>query len=210
MSDFTLPLRSVAVVGMSSSGKTTFAFEYLKRSKVVCRFIFDDQGQASARLKVPLCSTRAELERSLSTRYSLFNPHIMFPGDIPGALKWWCNLVFETCKRGPGPKQVFIDEVWRHVSPSSIPQEFAVLIQQGRVEDIEVITATQRPHKLNESILGQIVELVCFRLQHRLALQALTDLDIDDAELSQIQNLPLGSFRSYNLQTGKIVSGKVF
>lgn len=210
MSDFTLPLRSVSVVGMSSSGKTTFAFEYLKKSPVACRFVFDDQGQASSRLKIPLASTRAEMERSLSCRWSLYNPHVDFPGDIPGAFKFWCKWVFETCKRGPGRKQVFIDEVWRHVSPSSIPQEFAVLIQQGRVEGIEVITATQRPHKLNESILGQIVELVCFRLQHRLALSALTDLDIEDSELKIIQNLPLGSFRSYNLQTGKIVFGKVF
>ena len=210
MPDFTNPLRSVGVVGMSSSGKTTFAFEYLKKSPVACRFIFDDQGQASARLKIPLSATRAELERSLATRWSLFNPHVDYPGDIPGAFVFWCKWVFDVCKRGPGRKQVFVDEVWRHVSPTSLPQEFAVLIQQGRVEGIEVITATQRPHKLNEAILGNIVELVCFRLQHRLALQALSDLDIDDAEVQKIQNIPLGSFRSYNLQTGKIVAGKVF
>jgi hypothetical protein len=207
--DFTLPLRSVAAVGMSSSGKTTFCFEYLKKSPVACRFIFDDQGQASARLKIPL-TTLATWDKALASRWLLFNPHVDFPGDTAAAFREFCRRVFETSKRGGGRKQVFVDEVWRHVSPSSIPQEFAVLIQQGRVEGIEVVTATQRPHKLNEAILGQIVELVCFRLQHRLALQALTDLDIDDAEIGKIQNLPLGSFRSYNLQSGKIVAGKVF
>lgn len=210
MSDYALPLRSVVIAGKSSSGKTTFAFRYLEKTPALCRFIFDDQGQASARLKVPLASSRAELERALSMRWVLFNPHVMFPGDLHGAFKFFCQWTFAACKRGPGRKQVFLDEVWRMVSPTSIPSEFAVLIQMGRVEGIEVITATQRPHKLNEAILGQAVELVCFRNEHRLALKAIADLDIDDPELKKIKNLPLGSFRSYNLQTGKIVSGKIF
>lgn len=210
MPNFAASLRGTGICGMPGSGKTTLAFCYLQNAPVSCRFIFDDRGQAAARLRLPHASTEAELERALATRWVCYNPHQMFPGDPVTALKFFCRWTYAASKRGPGHKLCFVDEVYRHCTPTHIPVELAVIAQEGRVEDLELVTATQRPHKWNESLMGQMTELICFRLQHRLALQALTDLDIGDADIERVRRLPLGSFISFNLEKGSSRTGKVF
>ena len=77
MSDYTLPPCSTLVVGMTGSGKTTFALRYLLNVSAACRFVFDDLGQVAARLRIPHASTSAELEAALSMRWVVFNPHLM-------------------------------------------------------------------------------------------------------------------------------------
>jgi len=47
--------------------------------------VFDDLGQIAARLAVRQANTAAELEAALSSRWVVFNPHRMFPGDASGA-----------------------------------------------------------------------------------------------------------------------------
>jgi DNA helicase HerA-like ATPase len=210
MSNFAAELRGTGIFGASGTGKTTLAFRYLQNSNVACRFIFDDRGQAAQRLKLSPVSTIAAMERALATRWVCYYPGAEFRGDTKAALKFFLAWVFNVSRRGGGRKIVFIDEVWRHVSPSSIPPELATIAQEGRVEELELVTATQRPHKLNESLLGQMTEIVCFRLQHRLALQCLTDLDIDDEHIQRVRNLASGSFVSFSLESGKIFTGRIF
>jgi GTPase SAR1 family protein len=40
------------VVGMTGAGKTTFAISYLLNARPACRFLFDDFGRFSRRLRV--------------------------------------------------------------------------------------------------------------------------------------------------------------
>jgi len=207
MSDFTAKPRHTAVFGMTGSGKTTFIFDYMRKSPVVCRFIFDDQGQASARLKIPLSSTPAEMERALATRWMLYNPHIMFPGDEQAGFDFFCDWVFQTCKRGHGWKQVCADEVWRFQNRDKMPKPLAVLSQMGRVEGIELITGTQQPHKVNDSITGGATFMVCFRMDESVHLRKVRELG---GPVDIIQNLPLGSFVQVNRITKQVTRGKMF
>ncbi len=68
MADYLAKPRSTGIFGMTGSGKTTLALNYIRKSPVACRFIFDDQGQASARLKLPLVGTLTEMEKALATK----------------------------------------------------------------------------------------------------------------------------------------------
>lgn len=132
----------------------------------------------------------------------------MFPGDVDGAaFRWFCKFVYETSRTGGGRKVFFVDEIWKHCSPNKIPIELATISQEGRIEDIELITATQRPQKLNDSIRGMVSELVCFRLQDHLALNCVADLG---ANRDDVENLPLGKFISYNLGNEATLRGQVF
>ena len=56
-----------------------------------------------------------------------------------------------------------------------LPRELALCVQTGREENLELVCATQLPHKVNASITGQSTELVCFRLDERLALGYVQD-----------------------------------
>jgi hypothetical protein len=79
--------------------------------------------------------------------------------------------------------------------------------QTGRVENLELVTATQLPHKIHASITGQSTELVCFRLDEALALDKVEELG---AERSGVQGLALGSFVAWNQISRGRLQGKVF
>ena len=164
MSDYTLPPRSTLIVGMTGSGKSTFALLALENEPAAGRFILDDLGQASARLRRPLASTAAELEASLATRWTLFNPHRMFPGELDKAFRFFCDWVYHCSCRSPGRKVLLVDEAWRFQTPQGIPRELAMCSQAGRAEGLELMLATQLPHKLHASVTGQATEVVCFKL----------------------------------------------
>ena len=206
--DFSLPNVQTVICGKPGTGKTTLAIRLLLNTPCAVRFIFDDRAQAATRLKLPLVSTPAECERALSTRWVCFNPHPCFPGDTKAAFRWFCDWAYKASKRGRGRKLFFVDEVWKHVSVNSIPQEFAVIVQEGRVAGLEPITATQRPHKLNEAILGQATELIAFRMEHRLSLACIDEMGGDP---DAVKNLPMdGSFISFNLDAGTTLAGNIF
>jgi hypothetical protein len=207
VSDYTLPPCSTLVVGMTGSGKTTFALSYLLNVPAACRFIFDDLGQVAARLRLPHASTSAELEAALASGWVIFNPHRMFPGDMEGAFRFFCQWAYDCSRRGPGKKVLFVDELWNKCSPNTVPRELATVSQTGRVEGIELLTATQLPHKIHASILGQSTELVCFRLDEPLALDKVEGLGADRAA---VQQLPLGSFIAWNRLTRSSLAGRVF
>ena len=183
MSNYLAKPRSTAIFGMTGSGKSTFAFAYLRKSPVACRFIFDDQGQASARLRIPLVSTPAEMERALSTRWVCYNPHVMFPGKMTDGFLFFCDWTFKAAKRGPGWKQFLVDEVWRFQDRQKIPQPLATISQMGRVEELELISVTQQPHLVHSSITGSSTEMICFHLDESVDLMKVKKLGGPDVEI---------------------------
>ena len=205
--DWTLPPRHTGIYGMTGSGKTTFALAYLKRTPAAARFIFDDLGQSSARLKIPLCHTPADLNRALAARWVLYSPHMMFPGDTAAGFRFFCAWLFQASRRGPGRKMFFCDEVWQWQTRNYIPIELAKICQMGRAENLEFITATQRPHRLNDSITGAFTEIICFRLQDDLPLATVKTAGFDPAKIAK---LPLGSFISKGTLDGKTTAGRIF
>jgi len=207
MSDYTAPPCSTVVVGMTGSGKTTFAFRYLLNVPAACRFVFDDLGQAAARLRLPHASTAAELEAALATRWVVFNPHRMFPGEIQAAFEFFCQWAFEASRRGPGKKVVMVDEIWRFQSPYGLPKPLAMLSQAGRAEEVELFTITQLPHRIHASLLGSATEAITFRLDEPLALDAAAELGFKPEDVA---GLPLGSFFARNRLSGGILRGKLF
>ena len=159
------------------------------------------------------CYSQKELEASLATRWSAFNPLRLFPGDTKAAFRWWCKWVFHVASRGPGKKMVVIPEVWRHCNPDSIPPELALLAQAGRELHVELIADTQRPELLNGSLVGAATELVAFKLQSGEGLRALEKMWADSGIVparAQVASLPLGSFIGWNRMSGASLAGKVF
>ena len=153
------------------------------------------------------CYTALELEKALLTRWVIFNPHRMFPGNTKAAFRWWCKWVYDVCVRGPGKKRVLIDEVWQWQTNQQIPPELALIAQTGREENIELVLATQLPHRINAAIIGQSTEVVCFRTDERLALETIADLGVAP---EKVQGLPLGSYVAYNRLSRACLAGRVF
>ncbi len=207
MSDHTLPPSGTVIVGMTGSGKSTFAYRLLLNAPAACRFLFDDLGRAASRLKLRPCCTASELESALASRWVIFNPHRMFPGQTKSAFRFFCQWVYDASKRGPGKKYFLVDEIWQWQDNHQIPRELALVVQTGREENLELLCATQLPHKVNASITGMSTELVCFRVDEDLALARVQELGADP---DVVRTLPLGRFMSVNRLTRSKLDGRVF
>ncbi len=196
------------LTGKSGSGKSTFALRYLLNAPgMAVRLLFDPEGEFTQRLRLTAASEPRDLEADLGTGWVIFDPHTMFPGDTAAAFRFFCEWAFTVSSRGGGRKVLLVDEVWKYCSPQSIPAELALCIQTGRKRGLDVMFATQRPNRLNGSILGEATEVVSFRLQEESALTTVETLGLSAVEVSA---LPPGSFRAVNTDTGGTLAGKVF
>ena len=194
--------------GISGSGKTTFALRYLVADdSFTCRCLFDPEGEFSNRLQLPAAETLEELNFAVEDGFVIFDPHTLFPGNLSGAFEWFCDWSFAAASRLPGRKVMLLDEAWKYCSPHSIPFALSNCIRTGRKRGLEMFFCTQRPNKLNEAILNETTELVCFRIQGNNALGKVKDLGADDLEVS---DLPLGSFVGRNVKSGVEIRGKLF
>ena len=206
MGDFTLPPANTLIAGMTGSGKSTFAYRYLQHSPAACRFVFDNLGRASQRLGIHPCYTAREVEAALGTRWVIFNPARMFE-DVKMGFRWFCRWTYDASRRGPGKKFLLVDELWQFCTADSIPNELQLVSNAGREENLELVTATQQPERINPSITGASTELVCFRLTHPEGLGAVRKLGANPAAVAA---LPLGNFLSYDRVKGGVTLGKVF
>lgn len=196
------------LTGKSGSGKSTFALRYLLNApSLAARFLFDPEGEFAQRLRISAASEARDLEADLGTGWVIFDPHTMFPGDTAAAFRFFCDWTFTVCSRGGGRKVLLVDEVWKYCSPQSLPAELALCIQTGRKRGLDCMFATQRPNRLNGSLLGEATEAVSFRLQEESALATVANLGLSASEVSA---LPPGSFRAVNCDTGGTLAGKVF
>ena len=72
-----------------------------------------------------------------------------------------------------------VDELWQWADSRAIPRQLRLCTQAGRERGVQLFTATQEPHRVNSSIVGQAPELVCFRLQEPKAWACIKDLGAD-------------------------------
>jgi len=189
----------------------------LNAAGVACRFVFDWNDRftwdwTGRQLPLPVCRDTAGMNRALASRWVIYNPGRDFPGCAYDrkigleALKHFCRYVRHTAKGGPGRKLVCIAELWMFCTEDSIPAELAMLAQDGRSDGVEFVFDTQRPEKLNPSVVGAATEIVCFRLDERQALKAVGALGHDP---EAVKAQPFGSFISRDLKGGEL-RGRVF
>jgi hypothetical protein len=173
-----------------------------------CRFIFDDRGQAAARLRIPHCHTARDCELAVPSRWVCFSPHAMFPGSkLADGFRWFCSWAYQVAKRGPGKKVLFVDELWQWVDVRSIPDELQDVVRTGRADELDLFTMTQRPSDYHKDLRSQVTEWVCF--------QTLEPADLDAvrpyySKVDQVRELPKGSFIAYNRESGAELKGKLW
>ncbi|MGB7767420.1 MAG: hypothetical protein WBN22_01005 [Verrucomicrobiia bacterium] len=207
MPDYSNPPSITVIFGRSGSCKTTFAFAYLLNVQgVACRFIFDDRGQAAARLKLRPCGTPEECYADLATRWVCFNPHARYRGEqLPEAFRWFCNFAFEASRSGRGRKILLVDEIWQWSnSRRPVPPELENVIRTGRTEGLELLTATHSPREYHELIRSQATEFVAFNTVEPAQLESIEPYWPGVAAAAA---LPNGHFLAYNRETGGTLSG---
>lgn len=198
----------VIVCGCSGSGKSTFIVCYLNNAKLTCRFIFDASGEYAQRFGRRACQTVAELNAAIVTGWVIFDPHILFPGEPEKAFANFCEWAWTVSKKLPGRKVVFADEVWKVCDPYKLPKPLALICQDGRKNGVGLIASTQRPNRLNESLMGEATQFVGFRMKGDNMLDYLrrntSDFPVDD-----LPGLPDLHYIAQNTVSGGLRRGKV-
>lgn len=202
--------RSVTCIfGAGESGKTTFALRYLLNAKnVSCRFVFDPDGEFSARLKLTPASSPYAMEVATRAGWLLFDPSELYGGDTEAALAAFCEIALSLSAALPGRKLFVVDEVWRHCSPRSVPPELLAVVKTGRKVSLQSVFITQEPRELNETLLAEGTEFVCFKLQGLNSLGRLADYGMPQQEA--LPNLSKGAFVAWNKNSGGVRVGKLF
>jgi hypothetical protein len=136
----------------------------------------------------------------------IFDPHPMFPGRVQEGFDFFAEWACAMSGSLPGRKVLVVDEVWKYCTPTSIPPGLALATQTGRKLGLGILVNTQLPNKINGSILNEVSELVCFRLQLKPALEKVQEYGFDP---DQVRQLPDLCFIARNLDSGGELSGRI-
>lgn len=210
-----MSLRNITVcAGVSGSGKSTFALRYLVNADLAVRYIFDpapgefnpDVSEFSDRLGIRAATDGYELSLALCRGWVIFDPHTLFPGRLKEAFNFFCEWAYETSLRIPGPKVLVVDEAWLYQTTQGIPLELQTIVQSGRKRGLHLMTNLQEPNRLNSALRNGVSEMVCFRLQSDLAVEAVEGMGFKPEEVSNLAPL---QFIARNLDTGGELRGKI-
>lgn len=202
-------LSCTLIAGRSGSGKSTFARRYLRNAGgVSLRLVWDDQCEYSRAFNVRASDSVEDLEAGVPLGWVFFDPSLMFPGRPEEGFRFFCDWAMSVSQRGGGRKVLLVDEVWRYCNPAFIPRELAACVQMGRKYELETVFATQRPQRVNESILGEVTEAVSFHLIGKNAVGKMSDCY--DMAAEEIEKLPAGSWVSKNMQSGGLMRGRLW
>lgn len=207
--------RKVIVSGNSGSGKSTFGTHFLLNSWQTIygrTFIFDHEGEFAFRLSqagqpVIVCTNEdelcAELERS---GFVVFDPSMMFEGDLFAAWDFFCAWCFMVCKQfvelGDETKSLlFCDELQKFSSTSDLGFDLGCVIETGRRYGLDFFCITQQINLLNNRLRNQVTELVSFRTVDPYVLELLEKRGFNPQELV---NLQVGQYVLRNFRTGEM------
>jgi hypothetical protein len=198
----------VIAAGGQGSGKSSASILYLLNADLSARFLFDPSGEYSQRLKIPAIGFNdpAAVAAAIASGWIVFDPHILFPGRMADAFKFFCDWAFAKSAEIPGRKLILIDEAWKYCSPSAIPAELATIVQTGRKLELGAWFSTQQPQKLNGSIIGEATEAILFRLQFARSLDLARDMGFNPEEIAALSPL---SFVARNLHSGGEIRGSI-
>ncbi|MGZ4960971.1 MAG: hypothetical protein ACXWC8_00320 [Limisphaerales bacterium] len=157
--------RHVAIIGESGSGKTTLAARFLTNSRFGYNFIFDEEEQFAEILGIPVCRTPQEIERSIATGWTLFEPSEMFPGESEQGLDFFADYVFQVCGKLPGQKSFTLDESGSFQESHFVPKPLKIILQKGRRHGITGLFLSHQPNELHNKIRVQLTEVICFQMK---------------------------------------------
>lgn len=208
--DYANPATNTLIFGGGSSGKTTMAYRVMiNLPGVACRFIFDEDGQASHRLGIRPAFTVRECEERLALRWVCFNPYRMFRADqMAEALDWFAGWSYQVSLRGHGTKVFFVDEMWKFQSAKKKPsRNIEKIFRTGRWWHLQFLSATHRPREYHVDLRSLVTEWIGFNTVEEDELKAVKPYF---AAVERLAALPRGEFISYFRDTKGEIRGKVF
>ena len=201
----------ILITGQSGTGKSTYFTRYVLNSfhtSYESILVFDHQGEMSYRLQIEPANTIEDLAEQYYRGLVVFDPAILFPGQTFEAWNFFAEWTFERSKQCPQVKRLLaVDELQMFSSTADFSDELAQVIETGRKYSLDFLGITQQLNLVHNRLRNQMTELVVFRHEDKLILDALEEKGFNNDD---IRSLAVGEYIDRHLLTGQISKGNVF
>lgn len=154
----------LGVFGASGYGKTEWVLRWLRKERAVCRFIYDPENEFARALGSYNVTNPAQMAEQMGQGWCLYDPAEMFRGNWADGFAYFAHFAFEASKRFRGRKIFVCDEAWRYLKPHELPAPVEELVCTGRRQEIDFVTISQFPNRINGVMRDNLTEVVCFGL----------------------------------------------
>ncbi len=207
MRTFTHRPTKTLIVGASGYGKSQYQIRAALASTARCKFVFDHKSEFASLAGAIQCRTFSEIEEAVPTGWIVFNPHHLFPGQLPQAFNFFCDFAW-SLSEGIGFTKLFVADELSLLTESSNPPELCRLMEDGRSVQLDCLMTSHGANTLHNRIRGQFTEIVSFFQRSEPAIEVMEkEFDFDGEVL---RSLARGEFCAQNLETGRFVGGRVF
>lgn len=207
MRTFTHHPTKTLIVGQSGYGKSQYQIRAALASEARLKFVFDHKSEFHTLAGAEQCRTYDEIEAAVPSGWIVFNPHHLFPGELPSAFRFFCDFAW-CLSEGQGFTKLFVADELSLLTESQNPPELCRLMEDGRSVQLDCLMTSHGANTLHNRIRGQFTEVVSFFLRSKPALEVMElEYDFDPEILRQLNR---GEFCGQNLETGRFVGGRVF
>lgn len=196
------------ITGKSGSGKSTYYTRFITHWPATWRFIYDHEGEFSARTGMPPATTAEGMLAHLQARrWVVYDPARMFPGDIHAGFAFFSEWAFTLSQRLAGLKLFACDELQKLVGTAAMPWELACVVETGRRYQIDTAFISQQPNLIHNRLRNCLTEVATFCQVDANAIAFLADVGFREEE---VRGLRPGQFICRNLNTDAEERGSVF
>jgi len=195
------------IVGQSGHGKSVYQIRAAIGDKSRVKFVFDHKSEFHQRAGAPQCATPDQIEAALPTGWVVFNPHVLFPGRLPDAFRFFCDFAWQM-SFDLGFQKLFVADELSLLTDSQAPDELCRIMEDGRSVALDCLLTNHGPNTLHNRIRGQFSEVVSFYLRSNPAVEVMESEY--GFEPDPIRALKPGEFIALNLETGRFQGGRVF
>lgn len=204
--NFNHPSCKVLITGNSGTGKTTLLEKMVKKEKAKWKFVYDHKhGEFCKRFGTTPCFDGADLTEALERGgFVVFDPIHLFKGRPEEGFAFFCTWCFGICEQFKGRKLFICDELQKLLDTRNDPDELLVILDTGRVYQIDCFMITNATNGIHNRVRNQITEVYAFTQGDKNGCQWLEDKGLDREKLL---NLPRFKYIWKNLDSGEVKEG---
>ena len=200
----------ILVTGQSGQGKSTYFARFLSNAyRTIYQkiFVYDHIGEISTRLAISPCYSEDDLAKAWGEGFVCFDPAELFPGETDLGWNFFCEWTFERCRNNMGyAKLLAVDELQMFSSTAALSWEQCCVVETGRKYELDFLAISQQMNLIHNRLRNQLTEIVTFRQEDKLIIDALEERGFDESALRSLQK---GQFLIRNFQNGTYLKSSI-
>jgi len=206
----------ILILGKSGSGKTTWLLRYVQNTPYTRVMIFDHKMEFQNRLKIQPVYSFEDVEKKFCAGEKIISYHYSqeYPGDCENAFQDYSEWTYEACKAiestgdGKSGTTLFVcDEVNRFTSPTDLGRGFKTLIEDGRLQGLDMVATSHAANQISNRLRLQLSEIVALETHDSRPLLFLEESGFNPDE---VQKLNTGEYIVKNMDTDTFSRGRLF